>query len=185
MGFANALETLSSFANELIELQADIETLEVRLKEKKERADALATERMPELLDELGYKDLRLADGRKLEMKEKVLASIPTESGISRMKKADDQRAAVIRRKAALAWLREHGLGDLIKNEIVVPFSRGQEDDADALYNKLLDQNLPAEREESVNTNTLSAQVRELMANGEDIPFDIFGITVIRSVSIK
>lgn len=185
MGFANALELLQSYATELIVLEADLATLQARLAEKKERFDALATEKMPELLDELGFKDLRLSDGRRLEMEEKVAASIPTESGISRMKSSDQQRAASIRRKAALAWLREHGLGDLIKNEITVPFSRGQEDQATELFNELEGKGFPAEREEAVNTNTLSAQVRELMANGEDVPLELLGVTVIRSVSIK
>jgi len=183
--YAENLETVMRLAQELQGVQQNIAIAQDDVRSMQEREKEIAESRLPELLDELGYTELKLSNGRRLEMGSKVFASIPTEAGISRMKSALDQSIAQRRRDAALAWLRANGLGDLIKNEVSVNFSRGLEQEAQELAAELNVRGLQAGLDSTVNTQTLSAQVKELLANGEDVPFETLGITVVRTVKVK
>jgi len=184
-GYSQTLETVGRLAQEMLQLDAELEALSRSVEEKAKKREEISSQRLPELLDELGYSDLRLSDGRRLEMKSTVRASIPTESGIARTKDVFKQREMHQRRLNALAWLREHDLGDLIKNEIAVQFSRGQEDEAADLYNELEAKGLNASQDSTVNSQTLSAQVKELLAQGEDVPLEVLGVQIVRSVVVK
>ena len=56
---------------------------------------------------------MKLADGSAIEVKEIYSATIP-----------------VARKDGAYNWLRENGLGDLIKNEVTVSFGRNEDNKA-------------------------------------------------------
>ena len=184
-GYAASLETVSRLALELTSIDTEIVNLGRSLDELQKRRDDISKGRLPELFDELGYSDFRLSDGRRLEMKSTIRASIPTDAGISRMKDILKQREAAQRRANALQWLRDNDLGDLIKNEVSVQFSRGEEEKADSLHGMLAKEGYNVEQDSTVNSQTLSAQIRELLEQGAEVPLEILGVQIERIVSVK
>ena len=65
------------------------------------------------MMTEMNISTLKLADGSAVEVKPVYGASIP-----------------VAKKEEAYTWLRENGLGDLIKNEIAVAFGRNEDNKA-------------------------------------------------------
>ena len=109
----NELENVRSLSNYVIDLQKleeEITKEEALLKQKKERADKISAEVIPEIMESMKLKTLKLQDGSAIEVKEVYSATIP-----------------VANREGAYQWLRDNDLGDLIKNEITVSFGRGED----------------------------------------------------------
>ena len=65
------------------------------------------------MMQEMNISTLKLADGSSVEVKPVYGASITAAN-----------------KEAAYTWLRENGLGDLIKNEITVSFGRNEDNKA-------------------------------------------------------
>ena len=68
------------------------------------------------MMKEMSLSSLKLADGSSVEVKPIYGASIP-----------------IAKREEAFNWLRQNGLGDLIKNEVIVSFGRNEDDKAIAI----------------------------------------------------
>ena len=104
------VENLSTLVLELQKLEDEIKDKESQLKSTKEKADKLSQVAIPEIMEALKMKTMKLADGSAIEIKEIYSATIPTD-----------------KKEGAYNWLRENGLGDLIKNEINVFFRERSE----------------------------------------------------------
>lgn len=183
--YATRLEQAVNYAKEISAADDTIELLEKQIKEISKRRNELACERLPEILDEIGLSELKLSDGRSVEIKNTIRASIPTDAGIARMKDVAKQREAYERRRRALEWLRKNDLGDLIKNEVSMQFVRGQETEANELVSELNDRGYDCYLDSVVNSNTLSAQVRELLESGQEVPMEDFSVQIVREAVIK
>ena len=72
----------------------EIAELEDKLKSKKQEADVISSEVIPELLKEQGLNEIKLADGSSVKVKTEYRATIPK----------DD-----LKREQALQWLRDQG----------------------------------------------------------------------------
>lgn len=139
---------------------ARVAALETELTEAKAAHRRTETEDLPDLMQELGLDAVRLADGTAVELKEEVSAGI-TEA----------------RRSEAHAWLRERGFGGLIKTAVVVEYGAGAEGEALSLGERLereLDRDVMVS--EKVAPQTLKAFVREQLAAGRPLPFELFGV---------
>ena len=104
---------LATEVNRLIDVQNRIKTQEEHLAEMKREEIRLSGEAIPTLLAETGLSSLKLADGSAVEVKPYYSANI-----------------SVKNRDAAYNWLRSNGLGDIIKNDIVVSFGRNEDNKA-------------------------------------------------------
>ena len=74
------LENVRSLSNYVIDLQkieGEIEKEEALLKQKKERADKISSEVIPEIMESMKLKTLKLQDGSAIEVKEIYSATIP------------------------------------------------------------------------------------------------------------
>ena len=91
------VQDLSDCVVRLQRLEDEIKQDEENLKLKKIKADKLSGEVIPEMMESMKLKTMKLADGSAIEVKEIYSATIP-----------------VARREGAYNWLRENGLGDLI-----------------------------------------------------------------------
>jgi hypothetical protein len=98
-----------------------------------------------------------LKDGEQVEIKKIYGASIPK-----------DQQGA------AFTWLRNNGLGDVIKNDITVTFGRGEDNKAAAYADLAKGQGFEPVQKIGVNPMTLKALVRERLENGQDVPTELF-----------
>ena len=65
------------------------------------------------MMSEMGLSHLKLMDGSSVDVKPNYSASI-----------------SIANREAAFGWLRNNGLGDIIKNEISVSFGRNEDNKA-------------------------------------------------------
>ena len=103
------LQTLADQVEKLNSLQQRIELQEDNLKNTKKEFDHLSGEVIPTMMAEMGLSHLKLMDGSSVDVKPNYSASI-----------------SIANREKAFTWLRENGLGDIIKNEISVAFGRNE-----------------------------------------------------------
>lgn len=158
------------------ELKTTNETLAVH---EKELADLLAAEGFA-----IGSK-IALSNGRNIVIKDFFSASIPAQSSINSAKDPEKMEELAYKKEQCLKWLDENNLGDVIKNNLVVSFDRGENDKSKKLMEELEDQGLAFIKDESVHPMTLKATLKEAMKDGKNIPFDIFSVQIGTIVNIK
>ena len=155
---------LKSLANQvkiLRDLEDQVKIDEDLLKDKKSDIEKISGEIIPTLLSEMGLSSLKLADGSAVEVKPYYAASISTKN-----------------REAAYSWLRENGLGDIIKNNVTVSFGRNEDNKAADYANLAKGQGYQPTQKLKVEPMTLKALVRERTEAGKEIPADIFNVFV-------
>lgn len=165
---SQTLSVVSALAQRATSLERDIETLETALKSAKEELRAIVEDSLPVSMAELGVLRLQLDDGSSIKVEEAVYAGIPSQH-----------------EQAALSWLREHELGDVIKNEVTASFGRGEDDAAAELTARLSSAGTVYKQKESVHSSTLRALARERIAAGDPLPEDLFGVRIINRAIIK
>ena len=150
---------LSTQVVRLQSLEDQIKDLEMQLKDKKREADKVSGEVIPTIMQEMNISSLKLADGSAVEVKPVYGASIP-----------------VAKKEEAYTWLRENGLGDLIKNEITVAFGRNEDNKAMAYATLAQGQGYEPIQKLKVEPMTLKALVRERLESGQEMPSDLFNV---------
>ena len=86
---SNELGAISDMAQQMYDLQEEIMKLELSLKQKKQDLDKLATQDLPDLMQELNIKNFTLNNGAKVLVDDVLSGSIPSASSILRAKGAD------------------------------------------------------------------------------------------------
>ena len=147
----------------LKEKEDEIAELEDKLKAKKAEADDISARVIPELLQEQGLQEIKLADGSKVSVKKEFRATLPK----------DD-----LRRESAYQWLRDQGLGDIIKNNVTVSFGKGEDDKAEQLLNLAAEHGFEPQQKSDVAWNTLTALYQERVQAGLDMPSDSFSLWI-------
>ena len=71
------VDSLSKHVLDLQRLETEIEREEQLLKQKKAQADKISAEVIPEIMDQMKLKTLKLQDGSAIEVKEVYSATIP------------------------------------------------------------------------------------------------------------
>ena len=107
---------INKLADKIKELQAHQQQLEVQedsIKQKKKDIEHLSGEVIPTMLSEMGLSFLKLQDGSSIEVKTNYSATITQAN-----------------KENAFKWLRENGLGDIIKNDISVSLGRNEDNKA-------------------------------------------------------
>lgn len=159
-------------------LEAEIEELEKKTKDKKEILRKKVEEQLPELMSSLNLRLFNLDDGTKIEIKPFYSASVPTQSAVDKKKDPDEKAALLRRREGALDWLRKNGAASLIKSEVIVEFPKGAEKIANQFYKDCQTSGFAAEKEVAVNANSLTAFIKEKIEAGVAVPEDLFGLYV-------
>ena len=149
------LLSIASCCQRLVDLENEATTLEDQLKHIKEEMLSVRNEKIPSLMKEKNLTQLKLSDGSAIEIRNFYGISVP---------KDPDERAE------AYQWLRDHDLGDIIKNEISARFGRNE--DGKALeFSKLATANgYEVQQDLKVAPMTLKATLRELHEKGADLP---------------
>ncbi len=162
---------INKLADKIKELQAHQQQLEVQedaIKQKKKDIEHLSGEVIPTMLSEMGLSFLKLQDGSSIEVKTNYSATITQAN-----------------KEAAFNWLRENGLGDIIKNEISVSFGRNEDNKAADYAELAKGQGLEPQQKLKVEPMTLKALVRERMEAGKEMPTELFNIYVGNKTTIK
>ena len=80
------------------------------------------------------------------------------------------------KQEGAFKWLRDNGLGDLIKNQIIVAFGRNEDNKAMAYANLAQGQGYEPVQKLKVEPMTLKALVRERLESGKEMPTELFNV---------
>ena len=164
-------ENIQSLADQVQRLEGILRRIELsenNLKDLKKEHQRISGEVIPTMMSEMGLSELKLQDGSHLKVSTSYRATI-TEAN----------------KEAAFNWLRENGLGDIIKNEISVSFGRNEDNKA-ADYAELAKSNgFQPTQKMKVEPMTLKALVRERIEAGKEMPTEIFGIFSENKTTIK
>ena len=162
------IQSLADQVERLEDLQKRLELQEENMKNTKKELEHISGEVIPTMMSEMGLSHLKLMDGSSVDVKPNYSATI-----------------TVANREAAFNWLRQNGLGDIIKNEISVSFGRNEDNKA-ADYAELAKRNgFQPTQKLKVEPMTLKALVRERLEAGKEMPTEIFNVFVGNKTTIK
>ena len=155
----NDIKELSAQVLKLRDMEDKFKTREEELKKIKNDIDVLSGEVIPTMMTEMNISKFSLEDGAGVEVKPIYGASIPK-----------------AREEEAFNWLRNNGLGDVIKNMITVSFGRNEDNKAATLADLAQGQGYQPTQKLKVEPMTLKALVRERIEKGDDMPTDLFNV---------
>ena len=155
----NEVKALSDQVLNLRDLEDKLKQKEVELNKLKKDLNIISGEVIPTMMTEMNISTLKLADGSAVEVKPIYGASITSE-----------------KKEEAFNWLRNNGLGDLIKNEVTVSFGRNEDNKALQYANLAQGQGYQPIQKLKVEPMTLKALVRERVESGQDMPSDLFNV---------
>ena len=162
------MEDLSKLIKEQITLEDEIDELEGFLSRAKEDLRVISQETIPELMFQMNCKTHELLDGSKIEVKPFYSAKIEPEN-----------------KEAAFKWLHDTNNEDIIKNEVIASFTKGEDEKAVKATELLIKEGYDVMKKESVHHSTLKAFVKKEIENGVNIPYSTFGIFVGNKTKIR
>ena len=155
----NDAKSLSDQVVKLKKLEDDLLEKENELKKIKQHIEIVSGEVIPTMMQEMNISTLKLADGSSVEVKPVYGASI-----------------SASKKEEAYTWLRNNGLGDLIKNEVTVSFGRNEDNKASDYAILAQGQGYEPVQKLKVEPMTLKALVRERLESGQEMPSDLFNV---------
>ena len=162
------IQSLADQVERLEGVTSEIEDTESRIKLLKKKRDHISGEVIPTMMSEMGLAELKLHDGSHLKVSTSYRATI-TEAN----------------KESAFNWLRNNGLGDIIKNEISVFFGRNEDNKAADYADLAKGQGFQPTQKMKVEPMTLKALVRERIEAGQEMPTEIFGVFSENKTTIK
>ena len=162
------IQSLADQVERLEGVASDIETAESNLKELKKKRDHISGEVILTMMSEMGLAELKLHDGSHLKVSTSYRAHISEAN-----------------KEMAYNWLRNNGLGDIIKNEISVSFGRNEDNKAADYAELAKGQGFQPTQKMKVEPMTLKALVRERIEANKEMPTEIFGIFSENKTTIK
>ena len=145
------IQSLADQVERLENLNQEVKKDEEDLKQKKKNLEHISGEVIPTMMAEMGLSHLKLMDGSSVDVKPNYSASI-----------------TIANREAAFNWLRNNGLGDIIKNEILVSFGRNEDNKAADYAALAQERGFQPTQKLKVEPMTLKALVRERIEAGRN-----------------
>jgi len=162
------IQSLADQVERLESLQTRLELQEDNIKNTKKELEHVSGEIIPTMMSEMGLSHLKLMDGSSVDVKPNYSANI-----------------TIANREAAFNWLRQNGLGDIIKNEISVSFGRNEDNKAAGYADFARGQGFQPTQKLKVEPMTLKALVRERIEAGKELPTELFNVFVGNKTTIK
>lgn len=162
------LKTVAEIAREVGEKEKKISNLEQELKDRKKDLLKLTDEELPNILNELGLTSFKLEDGSSISVKQTYGASIKVEN-----------------RPAAYQWLRDNGYDDIIKNQIICVFARGEDEKANSFKETAEKEGYIPQQKTEIHPQTLRAFVKERVENGDEFPMELLGVYIGQRAMIR
>ena len=159
---------LSDEVIKLRNLEDQIANAEEHTKNLKEKAKQLSNFDIPKMMQEMNITKLKLKDGASIEVSAFYNARITSE-----------------KQEEAFNWLRNNGLGDIIKNDVTVTFGMSEDIKASDYASLAKRQGYEPVQKVSVHTGTLKALVRERIESGKEIPTELFNVFAGNQTKIK
>ncbi len=156
---------LANKVQQLKNLEDEITNAEDSVKKLKEKANVISQFEIPQMMEEMNIKKLKLTDGETVEV-------------------SNFYSASIVDQELAFQWLRENGRGDIIKNDITVTFGRGEDNKAAEYAVLAKGQGYEPVQKVGVHPQTLKGVVRECDESGIELP-DCFKTYVGNRTNIK
>ena len=150
-------DELSNEINTLQEIKQEVINQELKLKELKEREKYYSNIIIPDLMNQLNLKTLKLKDGSEISVKNVFGVSIIGD-----------------KKEEAHDWLRKNGLGSIVKNEITVKFGLNEDNKAEQYASLARGQGYEPDRKVAVHNATLRTTLRDYHEKGGSIPAELF-----------
>ena len=162
------IQSLADQVQRLESLQGRLELQEENIKNTKKELEHVSGEIIPTMMSEMGLAHLKLMDGSSVDVKPHYSANI-----------------TIANKEAAYNWLRQNGLGDIIKNEISVSFGRNEDNKAADYAVLAQERGFQPTQKLKVEPMTLKALVRERIEAGKEMPTELFNVFVGNKTTIK
>src|SRR5210317_160267 len=138
---------------------AQVLAVEIKLKELKAQEKYHSEFVIPEIMEKMGLSTMTMRDGSEIAIKKVYSAKIKAE------KKAE-----------AIQWLRDNGLGDIVKNNISVAFGQGEENKTIAYATLAKESGYEPSQSEKVEPQTLRVTMEDWKNKGNKVPEDLFWV---------
>lgn len=169
----NKVQEMSEIAFAILKQEKLVTDLEIQLKDEKKKLDKMKTETLPDIMLSIGLQKFSLADGTEIKIEPKINANIPTLSSIERAQ-GNRRQELMDRRTFAFKYLRNHHADSLIKTEIKVSLGKNEDELAKKVCNEILRLGIQPRQEETVHAGSLKKFIKEMLADGEHVPTDVF-----------
>jgi hypothetical protein len=150
-------DKLSTEVEKLQSIQNQIENLEAQVKDLKQDEKHFSCVVIPKLMEDMNLSSLKLKDGSELTVKQIYSATLKAD------KKAE-----------GIHWLRDNGLGDIVKNNITVSFGQGEDNKAVDYASLARSNGYEPIQEEKVHPSTLKVVMKEWKDKGREVPEELF-----------
>jgi hypothetical protein len=150
-------DKLSTEVEKLQSIQNQIENLEAQVKDLKQDEKHFSCVVIPKLMEDMNLSSLKLKDGSELTVKKIYSATLKAD------KKAE-----------GIHWLRDNGLGDIVKNNITVSFGQGEDNKAVDYASLARSNGYEPIQEEKVHPSTLKVVMKEWKDKGKEVPEELF-----------
>lgn len=166
---ADRLAQLSSLASVAVTQQREIDDLEEKLKQAKQRLAGVVEKDIPTLMDEIEMAEYVLSSGERITVHDELRTSISAANN-----------------DAAMDWLDEAGDGGMIKRTLTISFNRDETAWANKFEADLRRRKKPVrvERKLKVEPPTLKAYIKGALEQGRELPTDLFNIFIQRKAKI-
>lgn len=163
----HSVAQLTDLGQRALLLRTRIAQAEEQLKQQKEQLRQLEEDVLPSLMDAAKMTQYRFQNGTVITL-------------------GDEYTASLVKSRLAeqCAWLAATGNDGLIANEVVAEFPKGKQSEAQRAVALLVDHGISAEARASLHTGQIKALARELREAGKAFPFEMFGVRVVRKVTI-
>ena len=148
---------LSEAIEQFKSVGAQILATEIKLKELKEQEKYIGEHVIPDIMEKQNLKTLKLKDGSELSVGKKFYASFRAE-----------------KKEEGIQWLRDNGLGDIVKNNITVTFGQGEDNKAVEYAGLARERGYEPTQDEKVHHASLTVVMKDFKEKGNEIPADLF-----------
>ena len=165
----NILSNITFMAAEVQTRESIVAKMEDDLKNAKARLRKVQEHDLPEAMLACNMETFVTSDGLKVSVKETLYASIAAKNKVEAGK-----------------WLIANELGALVKEDVVIGFDGGDHEAVQELLDKLtLIGTKNVSTSESMNTASIKAAIKELLADGKEVPLELFGAYFSRKAVVK
>jgi hypothetical protein len=132
--------------------------------------------------------DLKAAKAALIQNRERDLPDAMTEAGVKKFVTTDGLTIDITTqyyasgekiniKPEAFGWLKATNHEDIVKNDVILAFNKGQDAEAQALISRLRAEGYTnLVNKPTIHASTLKGFVREMEQEGTDVPLEAFGL---------
>ena len=161
----SVLKELKTYQDRKKDLESEIKVVENIIKN-------IVQEEIPDIMENNDLDKITLKNGVQIHLAKKVRATFPKE--ISKIQEAAN-------------WLEQSGNSGMLKRQVGVEFTKGDNEKVDRLMHYLSEDIQPLKTTEktTVHPQTMSAFIREKLEEGENVPMELFNVYIQREAVVK